>query len=338
MNELECSFTKQCQAIGHDLGSRVRAILDEGTALNTKRAYRSDLRYFMTWARITLGYDNGLPVPCPVVIRFIVDHLKGMDIEAENALVNQGVKKAGVHNLNTICRRIASLSAAHESHRLDNPCRTKEVTALLSKARRATAKMGTGPSKKKALTKDLLEALVSTCDDSPIGIRDRALLLFAFASGGRRRSEVAHARVEDLTQIERGYVYRLPHSKTDQEGNGTSLPILSKAAMALDAWLKASGITAGRLFRGITKGGMITNSLNDKTVARIVKKRAALAGFDPSVFGAHSLRSGFITESGRQGVSLGDTMALSGHRTVRVALEYYQAGSVVNNPAALLLG
>ena len=129
----------------------------------------------------------------------------------------------------------------------------------------------------------------------------------------------------------------MPYSKTDQIGQGLDLPILGRAGIALEAWLKASGISEGFIFRSITKGHKIGTSLTDMTVTRIVKRRAELAGLDASMFAAHSLRSGFVTECGRQGKSLGDTMALSGHKTVRVCLGYYQSGSVVHNPAATLL-
>src|SRR6266702_5772787 len=53
-------------------------------------------------------------------------------------------------------------------------------------------------ARKPALTKAPLEAMLATCTDGLIGLRDRALLLFAFASGGRRRSEVSAAVVEHL--------------------------------------------------------------------------------------------------------------------------------------------
>ncbi len=59
---------------------------------------------------------------------------------------------------------------------------------------------------------------------------------------------------------------------------------------------------------------------------------------DPSQFAGHSLRSGFISESGRRKVALGDAMALSGHRSVPVAMGYYRSGDVLNNPAGDLLG
>jgi integrase len=144
-----------------------------------------------------------------------------MDEETDNRLVSSGIKaKTGAHSLNTICRRIASLSAAHEALKVENPCRCKEVTILLSKARKAGVKKGLGPTKKKAATRDILEVMLATCKDSLIDIRDRALLLFAFSSGGRRRSEVSGASMENLTLIQGGFLYYLPYSKTDQGGEG----------------------------------------------------------------------------------------------------------------------
>jgi integrase len=51
----------------------------------------------------------------------------------------------------------------------------------------------------RAVTLGVLEALLSTCaSDRLADTRDAALLLVAFASGGRRRSEVASLRGEQL--------------------------------------------------------------------------------------------------------------------------------------------
>jgi len=53
------------------------------------------------------------------------------------------------------------------------------------------------------VTGDLLAKLLSACaGDRLVDLRDRALLLVAFSSGGRRRSEVAALRVEDLVDEE----------------------------------------------------------------------------------------------------------------------------------------
>ena len=89
-----------------------------------------------------------------------------------------------------------------------------------------------------ALARDELEQMLSTCDDTLRGLRDRALLLFAFSSGGRRRSEVTSAEVEHLRRVAEGFLFRLHHSKTDQAGTQRGdqwKPVLGRAGDALKA-------------------------------------------------------------------------------------------------------
>jgi integrase len=60
-----------------------------------------------------------------------------------------------------------------------------------------------GRKSQKAVTADILAALLKTCDGKKlVDLRDRALLLTAFASGGRRRSEIAALRLEQLVDEE----------------------------------------------------------------------------------------------------------------------------------------
>jgi integrase len=192
-----------------------------------------------------------------------------------------------------------------------------------------------------ALTRSPLERLLATCNGDLRGVRDRALLLFAWASGGRRRSEVAEARMEHLERAgETGYIYRLAHSKTDQSGRGAASepgkPIMGVAAAALTAWLDASGVREGPIFRRVARG-KVTEPLSAQAIYRMVKQRAKVAGLDGE-FGAHSLRSGFVTEAGNQLVPLGEVMQLTGHKNVATALRYYQTGAVGQSKAANLLG
>lgn len=123
------------------------------------------------------------------------------------------------------------------------------------------------------------------------------------------------------------FLIRLGGLKTDQEGRGLHVPVLGRAAAALRVWLDAAAITHGPIFRGVAKGGRLAGRLSDRAVAPIVQRRAHMAGFDATAFGAHSLRAGFITESGRQHIPLGDAKALSGHRSDAVAMGYYRSGS-----------
>jgi integrase len=201
-------------------------------------------------------------------------------------------------------------------------------------------KRGERPTKKTAITKAELEAMLATCDDSLKGIRDRAILCFGFASGGRRRSEIAAADFRDLRRTgPNAYVYRLEHSKTQQagptKGSTPDKPVLDRAAKALTAWLTASGITDGALFRRLWKR-RIGPALSPAAVSEIVQRRARLAGLEGD-FGGHSLRSGFVTEAGKQGVSLAAVMAMTEHRAVSSVVGYFQAGGIETNPAAHLL-
>jgi site-specific recombinase XerD len=327
----------------------VRALYQEGQSANTQRSYASALKYWAAWFRLRYRAPLSLPVPVPVVLQFIVDHIERVAEDGvrahdlppaiDDALVRSGFKShLGAPKLATVTHRLSVLSKAHALRESPNPVRDIQAQELLRRVRRAHAQRGELSKPKQALTKDPLEVLLATCTDGLIGIRDRALLLFAWASGGRRRSEVTRAVMEQLIAIDaHTYLYRLLHSKTEQTGAASHIekPIMGAAAVALTAWLQASGITAGAIFRRI-RGSCVAEALEPQAVRYIVKRRAALAGLSGD-FSAHSLRSGFMTEAGRQNVPLAEAMALTGHRSVQSALRYHQIGSVQHTRAANLL-
>lgn len=327
-------------------------ILIAGEAENTRTSYRSALRYWSAWALARYGQRLMLPVTPATVIQFVVDHVarerRGQIVcelpdAVDRTLVEAGFKGApGPLKLTTVVHRVAVLSKLHQLRHLTNPCEAPEVRHLLTRAKRAAVKRGETPRKVTAATREPLEAMLATCDDSIEGIRDRALLLFAWASGGRRRSEVAAATVEQLTRVnDTLYLFRLTRSKTDQAGQrvrtgNTDKPIRGRAALALDTWLARAGVTSGPLFRRLWKA-RLGPPLAPASIAAIVKRRARKAGLDGEWAG-HSLRSGFVTEAGRRKVPLGDVMALTGHRKVDTVLGYYRSGELADSEAADLLG
>lgn len=170
------------------------------------------------------------------------------------------------------------------------------------------------------------------------GVRDRALLLLAWSGGGRRRSEVVGLQVGDVRQLDADtWLYALGTTKTDTGGVRREKPLRGPAAQAPAAWLDAAPAESGPLFRRMYKGGKVgTAGLSADQVARIVQRRAKLAGLDGD-WAAHSLRSGFVSEAGRQGVPLGEVMAMTEHRSVSTVMGYFQAGSLLNSLAANLL-
>lgn len=282
-------------------------------------------------------------------MQFIVDHAQRLDDSGtlvselpaalDTALVaNRFKAQLGPLSLSTLIHRVSVLSKTHQVASQDNPCATPRVRELLAKTRRAYAKRGALPAKAPALTREPLDALLQTCDDSLTGLRDRALLLFAFASGGRRRSEVTAATVENTRREGDDFVFTLATSKTNQAGLDRAendKPITGRAAQALRAWLLASGITSGALFRGVRRGGKLGTPLAAAAVRDIVKKRCRLAGLSEA-YSAHSLRSGFVTEAGRRGIPLGETMTLTGHRTTASLVGYFRH-SAAHSAAAHLM-
>lgn len=327
-----------------------RALLREGESANTLAAYRSALRYWAAWFAARYGQPLRLPVPVPAVVQFVVDHaqlttptglVSQLPAAVDRALVDNGYKgKLGAPAFSTLVHRVAVLSKIHQLAHQVNPCGDALVRELLAKTRRAYAKRGALPRKQRALSKEPFQAMLATCDDSLRGRRDRALLLFAWATGGRRRSEVAAATFDNLRRVEpAAFLYTLSHSKTNQAGverPQDTKPLVGSAAEAMEAWLSASDIASGALFRRIRKGGHLGEALSAASVRDIVKERCALAGVEGE-FSAHSLRSGFVTEAGRQNMTLADTMAMTGHQSVASVVGYFRAEASLNSPIANLL-
>jgi integrase len=351
------------------------AFLHEGQSANTARTYKTALQYWGAWHALRYGQTLRAPVAVNVVVQFIVDHLEHDPNRAAPAatpysrtsdttqhllppaidrmLVDRNYKaKIGPWSLATVETRLAALSKAHEIYRIDNPqlglgpemnpLRDPKVRSLLNAARRAYARRGRAPSRPVAATRLVMEALLATCGDDLPGVRDRALLLFGWASGGRRRSEITAATFENVRRDGEGFIYELRVSKTNQTGSNDPKrfkPIQGAAALALHAWFKAllsQGVASGQIFRGIRHGHII-EGLRPDAVRDIVRRRAKQADQPLGRLSAHSLRSGFVTEAGKQGVALGDTMALTGHRSVQTVMEYYQSGEVGNTRAARLM-
>jgi integrase len=156
------------------------------------------------------------------------------------------------------------------------------------------------------------------------------LLLFGWASGGRRRSEITAATFENVRRDRESFVYHLGWAKTHQsaiEDPNNMKPIRGAAAEALETWITALfefRITHGPIFRRILND-RIAEPLKDGAVREIVRRRVRLADQPLGQLSAHSLRSGFVTEAGRQGISLGETMAMTGHRSVQTVMGYYQS-------------
>ncbi|MFA5940882.1 MAG: site-specific integrase [Sinimarinibacterium sp.] len=331
--------------------SAFRAFRLASTPSNTWKTYARGLRYVCAWAQARLGHPLPVPTPPAVVTQFVLDHfgLPARDkagrltIQAvmpravDDVLVTGKFKtRPGPLKMSTIDHRLAILSWAHHEKKLVSPTEDPAVRRLLADCRKLALETGQAPKSKAAATQDALDAMLATCgDDSLEGLRDRAVLLFGWSSGGRRRSEIANALVEDLEWIDpQTAVFRMRTSKTGDVG---PKPVVGEAAAALQRWLDAAQIRSGPIFRRIYRGGStLGRGLTPHSIGRIVKLRAVLAGLAGD-FAGHSLRRGFVTEAGMNDMPLSDTMAMTGHRTVKSLVRYSDSGSIVGRKVANLL-
>jgi integrase len=321
----------------------------EGTPANTARSYASALRYWGAWYALRYGAPFGdAAVPVAVATQFALDHLQRqtktclaheLPSALDARLVDLGAKATpGPLAFSTVSHRLAVLAKWHRLRGWDSPTDDHRLKTLLSKARKAQARRGVTVRKKTAAVAEPLQAMLVTCTDGLRGMRDRALLLLAWSGGGRRRSEVVALQVGDLRRLDPGtWVYALGATKTNTNGVRREKPLRGDAAAALEAWLQAAPRTEGPLFPRLFRGGRLgATALTADQVARIVQRRARLAGLAGDWAG-HSLRSGFVTEAGRQGVPLGEVMAMSEHRSVPTVMGYFQAGALLSSRATDLL-
>lgn len=166
----------------------VKAILKKAESVNTKRSYASALRYWHAWHQARYGETLTLPVSEASVIQFIVDHLAHVDRgqlrselppSIDQAMVAGGMKgKPGPLALSTVIHRVAVLFSLHTPRGSQNPCDAPAVRHPLSRTRGACGKRGDLPRKKTAITADMLQTVVATCDDSRLGLRDADLPTF----------------------------------------------------------------------------------------------------------------------------------------------------------------
>jgi len=293
------------------LVKRARATVEGAVPLNTMRAYHGDLGRFATWCTaVGLAAMPATPGTVALYLR---------------ALADDGRK------MSTIERALAAICTAHTRAGHPSPWSAPAVADMRAGLRR---ELGVRPEKKRAADDEVLRRMLAVVPgETLLGLRDRALLTLGWCMAGRR-SEVVALDVEDVERVAKGLVVTVRASKTDQERRGEDIPIfLSNTAeccpvRSLEAWLTAAGIVEGAIFRQLGRRQNLGERLSPASVLDRVKHYAKLAGLAAEDFGAHSLRSGFITTAARRGKDLDSIMRTSRHRSERAARGYIQLACV----------
>ncbi|MEX2745809.1 tyrosine-type recombinase/integrase [Rhizobium mongolense] len=337
----------------------LRHLVNQGMGDNTLRALTSDLAYLEAWGLAATGRSLPWPAPEALLLKFVAHHLwdpqrretdadHGMPTTVDEKLRQQFLKSIGPHAPSTVRRRLANWSTLTKWRGVDGAFASPALKSAIRLAVRAVPRTRRRKSTK-AVTGDVLATLLATCaTDSLRDVRDRAILMVAFASGGRRRSEIAGLRREQLAvepPIEMpdgsplpSLAIHLGRTKTTSGEQDEVVYLTGRPVEALNAWLAAAKIESGSVFRAIGRWGTVSRrALDPQSVNAILKQRAEMAGLDPGEFSAHGLRSGYLTEAANRGVPLPEAMEQSRHRSVQQASSYYNSATRRTGRAARLL-
>jgi integrase len=302
--------------------AEAQALARQAAAPATLRAYKADWAHYAAWCART-GFT-----PVPAAPATVGAYLAAL---------------AESHAPSTLRRRLAAIGKMHRFNDLPWNSAHRDIQEPL---RGALRRFGRPARKAAPLTVEMLRQLVSTCDASARGRRDRALLLFGFI-GALRRSELVALNVEDVAVVAGGLKLRLARSKTDQTGEGVEigLPrgkyVATCPVQAFVAWQEVARRKAGPLFRRISTAGRIGDAaLHPDAVRRILAQRVRMAGLEIEGFdrlSPHGLRAGFITEAYGKGVRDDDIMRHTRHRDLRTMRGYVRrAGLITESPAGTL--
>ena len=318
------------------LDQRAESAAEEAIPANTRRAYELDLHAFASWCG-----RHGVPA-MPAPTRTIRAYLFELAEKGRDPADLPSGKPKGPLGYSALIRALSAICRSHRRSGHSSPW----DDPLIKEARDTLARLkGTAPKKQKldlgVTGAGLLFRVCDQISDDVRGVRDRAMILVGWQGGGRRRSEIAAARVEHFRAVEGGLEWTIPRSKADQTGKTLKVALTPAEderycpVRALRRWLALSGIESGYVFRGVN---MVTGELMDAPlapvgVARRVQRSVKLLGLDPADFGGHSLRSGFITSAHRMGRSMADIMEASGHHSTQEVLGYIRRAGLVEESA-----
>jgi site-specific recombinase XerD len=308
------------------LKSKAEKYIADHLADSTKRAYKSD------WERYEAWCDSFGMVAIPARPEAIAIYMA--------SLVDLGLSVA------TIERALAAIAKAHEVAKEKFDRKHDFIRQALMGIKR---ELGEHQEQVDAVMpadlKKMIEAMPKGARHRLRNLRNRAMLTLGL-SGGFRRSELVSLDVEDLDRTEDGYRVFLAKSKTDQTGAGREIGIpyggtpITCPVRSIDRWLDVASLDSGALLCGVSYDGMrvlLGHRLNDKTIARTVKRAALRAGIEGR-FAGHSLRAGLVTAAARSGKSVDSIQAQTGHKSLDMIMRYIRREGLFDDNAAAGIG
>jgi integrase/recombinase XerC len=267
--------------------------LEKNASAHTVKSYREDLTQAVEFFRTRLG--NQAPQAEQLTTRLLRAHLAWLS-EQGYARSTIGRRLAAIRSWCRFLCRQGTLSS-NPATGLRGPRQDKRLPHFVSRED-MTRLLGTPPA------------------DTPLGIRDRAILETLY-SAGLRVSELTGLNVEDVELSDGVAMVR-------GKGRKERLALLGPPAVeAIQLWLPQRQNLAGP--RAAVQPALFLNRsgtrLSTRSIGRLMEKYLAQAGLDPRT-SPHTLRHSFATHLLDAGADIRSVQELLGHRSLATTQVY----------------
>ncbi|MFO0584550.1 MAG: tyrosine-type recombinase/integrase [Anaeromyxobacter sp.] len=215
----------------------------------TIAAYRDAFRLLLAFAKTRLGKEPSSLLLADLDAPFIIDFLEHLEQDRGNSVRTRNARLAAIHSF------FRFVSAREPEH------------AWLIQRVLAVPQKRFDRSLVTFLSRSEIDALLAAPDTrSPLGRRDRVLLLVAVQTG-LRLSELTALRVEDLVLVGE------PHARCHGKGRKERCtPLARSTVRALRAWIGEIGATgADLLFCSRRRGTRLSHDAVQRLLAKYVR-------------------------------------------------------------------
>jgi integrase len=218
----------------------------------TMRLYAGDWAAFVTWCR------NAQRSPLPAEPAAVAAYLGTL---------------AGRLSHGALSRRVAAIVDQHRQHGLTSPATDPVGKTILREARRSATRRRRLPPPAAQLAR-----MAAACPGDLAGLRDRALLLLAAATGLGRTAlvglDMEHVRFTAAGVELTVHDHRAGAARTITVQRGASLATCP--ARALEDWLRSSDTSFGPVFRKVDRWGNVEHRrLGTDAIRRILARRSS---------------------------------------------------------------
>ncbi|PAT03769.1 site-specific tyrosine recombinase XerD [Corynebacterium sp. NML 150383] len=271
-------------------------IVERGVSTHTESNYRRDVNRYLTWLE-RAGITDLAAV-------------SALDVEAYVANLRRGVDGTKPLATSSVARALVVARGLHKFGVAEGVL-PRDVAAEVAPPQQ-------GEQLPDTLSVAEVESLLDSCaGDTPVGVRDRALLELLYATGARV-SEVLALNVDDASELEHGAGVLTVTGKGNKQ---RLVPVGSHAQDALQAYLVRvrPSFATGKshaLFLN-TRGG----ALSRQSAWTAIKQAAERAGVHKDI-SPHTLRHSFATHLLEGGADVRTVQELLGHASVTTTQIY----------------